>query len=111
MTGRRVTEGGYPGAGGEGRLGGGRGRRSPPSAYGIAILLSALALAAQSLLDSWTGAVAGPFLLVYPTVLFIGWLGGRWPGVLATFLCGLAGWYLFLPPHHSFSTPEPADLL
>ena len=85
--------------------------RSSPWAYGIAILLPAVALSAQSLLGSWVGGVAGPFLLAYPTVLAIGWLGGQRPGVLSTLLCGLAGWYLFLPPRHGFSTPRPADLL
>lgn len=79
--------------------------------YGAAILLPALALAAEYFIYSRVGAEPSPFLLVYPAVFLIVWFAGRGPGIVATILGALGAWYLFMPPVHSFAVPPVPDLL
>jgi PAS domain S-box-containing protein len=78
-------------------------------AYIVAVSLPALALTAQYIIYSRLGGTPSPFLLIYPTVFFICWIGGLWPGLVATLLSALGAWYLFLPPHFSFGLPPLAD--
>lgn len=69
-----------------------------------------LMIGLRSLLDVWA-AHAGPFAMVYPTVL-IATLYGHWRGGLTAFvICFFWAWYFVLSPAESFSFDHPADAL
>jgi K+-sensing histidine kinase KdpD len=49
-------------------------------------------------------------VLLYPAIMVSGWLGGRWPGIVATFMSAALADYFFLEPffslrvtHHGWS--------
>jgi two-component sensor histidine kinase len=51
-----------------------------------------------------------PFLTFVPAVLLTAFLCGLWPSVAVGTASGLAAWYLFLPPLHSFALDGPSAL-
>jgi len=65
--------------------------------YGLAVLLSGLALWLTLLLSN-PSTEPKTSLLFLAAVMFSSWYGGLGPGLLATFLAALAGAYYFLPP-------------
>ena len=71
-------------------------------AYGVALLVVALATLLRMLL--W-GVVseAGPFTTYSLAIIIAALICGFWPGMMATVLSVLIGWYLFLPPTFSFA--------
>ena len=71
-------------------------------AYGVALLVVALATLVRMLL--W-GVVseAGPFTTYSLAIIIAALICGFWPGMMATVLSVLIGWYLFLPPTFSFA--------
>jgi PAS domain S-box-containing protein len=80
-------------------------------AYGAAVLLPALALTSEYFLYAKIGGPPSPFLLAYPAVFCICWLGGRGPGLVATALSAAGAWYLFLQSQHSLAAPAIGDAL
>lgn len=66
-------------------------------AYGIALLLVALATLLRMLLS---GALleGGPFTTLSLAIIISALVCGFWPGMMATVLSVLIGWYFFLPP-------------
>lgn len=75
-------------------------------AYGIAIAASAAAVVLRILLDPYLTGVQ--FITFFPVIILASYLGGWRPGMFAASICGLAGWYLFLPPLYSLKTLTPA---
>ena len=71
-------------------------------AYGVALLVVALATLLRMLL--W-GVVseAGPFTTYSLAIIIAALICGFWPGMMATVLSVLIGWYLFLAPTFSFA--------
>ncbi|MEO5824408.1 MAG: PAS domain S-box protein, partial [Gemmatimonadales bacterium] len=65
---------------------------SPVARYGAAVTVVAIAVAVRHALDPILGVGNVVFITVYPAVVAAAWLGGRWPGLLASFLsvCGVA---------------------
>ncbi|MDQ0455309.1 sensor histidine kinase [Rhizobium paknamense] len=45
-----------------------------------------------------------PYVTFFPAVLIVGFLFGIAQGALVAFLCGLASWYMFIPPYYTFDT-------
>src|SRR5262249_16623972 len=76
-------------------------RQHPDAAYGIAIGLVALATLTRWAIGDYIGGNV-PFITFFPAIIIGALLSGIWPGVCATILSVLAGWYLFLPPAFSF---------
>jgi len=76
-----------------------------------AIIISSGALATQKLLQIKVGGALPLFLLSYPAVFAVTWLGGLLPGLLATTLTGLGVLYFFIPPLYDFAIFESVDLL
>jgi len=71
-------------------------------AYGVALLLVALATLVRIFL--WGAlAEAGPFTTYSLAIIIAALVRGFWPGMMATVLSVLIGWYLFLPPTFSFT--------
>jgi PAS domain S-box-containing protein len=71
-------------------------RHYPLAAYGLALLLVALAVFMRWLVGEYTGAQI-PFITFYPAIIIAALIGGLWPGILATVLSSVAAWYLFIP--------------
>ena len=65
----------------------------------------------QKLLQIKVGGVLPFFLISYPTVFGITWLGGMIAGLVATALTGLGVVYFFIPPLYSLAIISAADLL
>jgi K+-sensing histidine kinase KdpD len=102
-TGDRIS------ASGELFVKGGRGSwrepRSWPVRYGVAVVVTGLALVLQELLYRWfnEGPNATPFLIFFGAVMVGAWFGGLGPGLLATALSAMLSWYLFLYPQDSIA--------
>ena len=77
--------------------------------YGLAFLAIALALLLRFILWPLLSSDV-PFLLLWPAVMVCAWYGGVGPGLLATLLSALAGWYFLLEPQYSFAVANPADV-
>ena len=73
-------------------------RQYPLAAYGLALLMVALAVFARWLVGEYTGAQI-PFITFYPAIIIAALIGGLGPGILATVLSSVAAWYLFIPSH------------
>src|SRR2546425_10026241 len=78
--------------------------------YGLAAVLTALAILASLLLaPHWNPRhLLLPF---YPAVMLSAWFGGFGPGLLTTLLSALAIGYLYLPPTPSLRIRDPGDLM
>src|SRR5256886_17241708 len=78
--------------------------------YGLAVLLTALAIIASIVLaPHWNPRhLLLPF---YPAVMLSAWLGGFGPGLLATLVSALAMDYFWLPPTFAFGMREPGDFM
>jgi len=78
--------------------------------YGLAVLLTALAIIASLVLaPHWNPRhLLLPF---YPAVMLSAWLGGFGPGLLATLLSALAMDFFWLPPTFAFGMREPGDFM
>lgn len=74
--------------------------------FGIACALAMIAL--RSALNLWSPA--GPFALVYPTVL-LATLYGHWQAGIVAWAVGFFwAWYIVLPYYHSFEFADPTDV-
>src|SRR6266508_2142323 len=80
-------------------------RRNPVAAYGLAVVLVALASLMRWLVGESVGARV-PFITFYPAIVVATLIGGLWPGIVATILSSLAAWYLFLTPVYSWTLEE-----
>src|SRR2546423_1872811 len=78
--------------------------------YGLAVLLTALAIIASLVLaPHWNPRhLLLPF---YPAVMLSAWLGGFGPGLVATLVSALAMDYFWLPPTFAFGMREPGDFM
>lgn len=78
--------------------------------YGVAVLLTAIAIAVRLRLTSVLGTDV-PFILFFPTVTLCAWYGGFGPGLVATALSALAALFLYIEPLHSLSLSNPRDII
>src|SRR5215467_5842790 len=81
--------------------------------YVFAIAVVAVATLARFALEPVLDLKA-PFTLYFLGVVLSAWFGGFGPGLLATALAGVAGWYFFVPPQYSFRSSDstaPAQLV
>lgn len=74
--------------------------------YGTAILFAGLGSSARFVVDRILPP-GFPFLTFFPVVIFSTFLAGLGPGIFCAVLSGLAAWYWFIPPFHSFGTNGP----
>jgi PAS domain S-box-containing protein len=70
---------------------------APPWSYVCTAGAVALSFLARYILRGQLGFTV-PYLLFYPPVVVMAWLGGLGPGLVATALCALAAMYWLLPP-------------
>src|SRR5688572_15936051 len=72
----------------------------------IAVILAALVLYFRSRIAAYTGDSA-PFLFSSIAVLISAFIGGLWPGLLATAVTTSGGIYLFLLPNATTDMSDP----
>ena len=75
--------------------------RGRVAGYALGIALFALGLAVRMAADHLFPP-GFPFLTFFPAVIVATFLAGRGPGIVCAALSGLAAWYFFVPPLHSF---------
>jgi PAS domain S-box-containing protein len=81
-------------------------RQYPLAAYGLALLMVALAVLLRGIVSSDAGGQA--FITFYPAIIVVALVGGLWPGIFATLLSTIAAWYLVIP--HFFVHPGQREL-
>jgi hypothetical protein len=82
-------------------------RQHPLAAYGLALLMVALAVLVRGLVGRYVGVQV--FTTFYPAIIIAALIGGLWPGVLATVLSAIAAWCLVIPSF--FARPGQHELL
>ena len=82
-------------------------RQYPLAAYGLALLMVALALLVRGAVGQYTGVQV--FTTFYPAVIVAALVGGLWPGIFATVLSAVAAWYLVIPLF--FARPGEPELV
>jgi two-component system, cell cycle sensor histidine kinase and response regulator CckA len=85
-----------------------RGLRAMAMAHAVAILAVALALALRLALEPWLHGEA-PLQLFALSVMIAAWYGGFGPGIAATVISALAGFYVLIEPRYSFTATSPAE--
>ena len=75
--------------------------RSQPVAYLLAILISFSMVGIRLLLPGLFGT-GNWFIQSHPAVLVSAWVGGFWPGVVATVVSSVADAFFFVPPRFSW---------
>ena len=81
---------------------------APIAAYGAAVLSTALSLLLRWPLWPVLGNHS-PFLTFVPAVIVSAYLGGLWPGLLATILSVVATDYFIIEPRYSFGIADSAN--
>ncbi|MBI3705165.1 MAG: PAS domain S-box protein [Rhizobiales bacterium] len=71
--------------------------------FGFAVVAFLLAFGIRFGLNDWLPPAAVPFLFFVLAVIVTTFFSGLWPGVFCAALSGLAVWYFFLTPPHSFA--------
>jgi PAS domain S-box-containing protein len=86
-------------------------RSRPWLNYGVTVLAVGLALLLHSVLVPLFGGDldSSPFIMFFAAVIVAAWLGGLWPGLLATALSAGLGSYFFLFPQDSLQVATPAQ--
>ena len=77
------------------------------AAYGIALLMVALAVLVREAIGEYAGVQL--FTTFYPAIIVAALVGGPWPGVFATVLSVMAAWYLIIP--RFFARPGEHELV
>jgi two-component system sensor histidine kinase KdpD len=78
--------------------------------HGLAALMVAATTTLASLVEPWIGGGAIDLLYLLPVIL-ASMRFGRWPGISAGVLAGLAYNFFFLPPVHTFTISDPQSVL
>ena len=70
-------------------------RQYPLAAYGLALLMVALAVSVREAIGEYAGVQV--FTTFYPAIIVAALVGGLWPGIFATVLSAIAAWHLVIP--------------
>ena len=76
--------------------------------YAIAALIAAAAVGVRLAFDPILG-LHSPFLIFPIAILLAARFGGRLPGLAATLLCAVGGWYFLTNPPFTFEFKGTAD--
>jgi K+-sensing histidine kinase KdpD len=83
-------------------------RHSAIRRYAIAALIAAAAVGVRLAFDPILG-LHSPFLIFPIAILLAARFGGRLPGLAATLLCAVGGWYFLTNPPFTFEFKAKAD--
>lgn len=78
--------------------------------YGFAVVCTAVAMGLRFVLIPLIGQKDLPFLLAYPAVAAVAWVGGMGPAVVCSLLSAVLADYFFFPPIFSFVTFSASQL-
>jgi PAS domain S-box-containing protein len=78
--------------------------------YGSALLAVTAAALTRYLLGVLVDSTL-PFILFYPTIMFVALFGGFGPGLFATLLSAASAEYFFIDPRYSFAVAHPRDIV
>jgi PAS domain S-box-containing protein len=82
---------------------------SPVSRYGFAVAVSAAAILIRLALDPLWGLKL-PYITLFPAIMLSAWIGGLWPGVVATLLTAVAAEYFWIEPAGSWTVRDPSEI-
>ena len=82
-------------------------RQYPLAAYGLALLMVALAVSVREAIGEYAGVQV--FTTFYPAIIVAALVGGLWPGIFATVLSVIAAWYLVIPQF--FTRPGEREIV
>ncbi len=85
-------------------------RLSLPARYGVAVAMAVAAILFRLALDPLWG-VKLPYITLFPAIMVSAWVGGLWPGIITTFLTGVAAEYLWIEPRYSWRVANLSELL
>jgi two-component sensor histidine kinase len=87
-------------------------RHNRAEAYAVALLAVAIATLLRYALEEQVSE-AVPFTSYFLAIVVGTFIGGFWPGIVATLVSAAVSWYLFLPPEFTFALTkrEAASLL
>jgi PAS domain S-box-containing protein len=83
--------------------------RHPVAGLALGVAAAAAAVLLRWLLDPHLTGVQ--FITFFPVVILVSYLVGTGAGLLTAGLCGVAGWYLFVSPVHSFRVETTASVI
>lgn len=78
--------------------------------YAVAVVVASAGVVLRLALDPLWGTTL-PFITLFPAVMLSAWLGGFWPGIVATAVSVAAAGYFWIPPARTWSMPEAGDWL
>lgn len=82
-------------------------RRSPVIRYLFAIAVTAVAIAFRLSLNPLLGEGRLPYITLFVTLVFIGWIAGIGPALLALLLGGIGAYFLILTPMPTWGAEAP----
>lgn len=78
--------------------------------YGIALLVVTAATLLRMAFAPLLGATGVPFILYFPAVVVVSWIGGLGPGILSVLICAVLADYLFVAPAWEFIISRPEQV-
>lgn len=81
-------------------------KQSAAARYGLAVIATASGLAIRLAVENWIPP-GFPYVTFFPAVVITAYLAGLRPAILCAGLSGLAAWWFFIPPVHSFQLTTP----
>lgn len=82
-------------------------RRAPALRYLLAIAVTAVAISLRLSLNPLLGPGRLPYITLFVTLVFIGWLAGAGPAFLALLLGGVGAYLFILPPVSAWGAEAP----
>ena len=80
-------------------------QEQPVLRYGVALAACAVAVVLRWLLSDYLPP-GYPFVTFFPAVILSSFLFGTRTGIFAGVVCGIAAWFLFIPPRATFDISE-----
>ena len=74
--------------------------------YGFAVAATGAALGVRLAFDQWFPP-GYPYVTFFPAIIVTTYFFGAKPATLCALLCGLAAWYVFIPPRFAFDLSFP----
>jgi two-component sensor histidine kinase len=81
-------------------------QQSAAARYGLAVLATVAGLVIRLAVENWIPP-GFPYVTFFPAVVITAYFAGLRPAILCGVLSGLAAWWFFIPPVHSFQLTAP----
>ena len=81
-------------------------QQSAAARYGLAVFATVAGLVTRLAVENWIPP-GFPYVTFFPAVVVTAYFAGLRPAILCGVLSGLAAWWFFIPPVHSFQLSAP----